>query len=68
MIRRQRDSRAEYQLAKILDAVMMSPPTKLGLRAANCIVVLTVWLMTRSRNPGANRSIWATMAAVASPM
>ena len=38
---------------KSLAPVMISPPTKLRLCAANWLVVLMVWPMTRSRNPGA---------------
>ncbi|COZ34269.1 Uncharacterised protein [Mycobacterium tuberculosis] len=46
----------------------MSPPMKLRLYVCSSVVeVLTVATM-RSRNPGANRSIWSMTAAVASPV
>ncbi|CFS15622.1 Uncharacterised protein [Mycobacterium tuberculosis] len=47
---------------------IMSPPMKLRLYVCSSVVeVLTVATM-RSRNPGANRSIWSMTAAVASPV
>jgi hypothetical protein len=45
----------------------MSPPTLLGLRAARSAGAVTVLARTRSRKPGANRSIWPSIAAVMSP-
>ena len=46
----------------------MPPETHAGkLGVKNCMVVRTACPTMRSRNPGANRLIWAMIAAVASP-
>jgi len=47
--------------------VRMLPPAKLGLPAAKPAGVCTRLPSTRSRKPGANRSICAMIASVASP-
>ncbi len=45
----------------------ISPPTLFGLYIARSPAVRTWRATIRSRNPGANRSIWRSMASVTSP-
>ena len=50
----------------VLAPPAMSPPTKLGLCSSYCAVLMVRRARMRSRKPGAKRSIWRSIASVAS--
>jgi len=45
---------------------LMSPPTRFALCCSSCVGVITLRAMMQSRNPGANRSICASICLVMS--